>query len=101
MSGCQVVTPSLLERDAPLAELLDAVRASVVGNGAVALVTGQAGAGKTSLVRSLVTRMGEDVRILTGSCDRMSEPPTLGPLRDAYRGSAVAEALSRASHNRL
>ncbi|MEU4394043.1 AAA family ATPase [Kribbella sp. NPDC023855] len=93
MSGYQVVTSSLLERDAPLAELLNVVTAPSTGRGAVALVTGEAGAGRTSVIRSLVTGMDKDVRILIGSCDQLSDPPALGPLREAYRGNAIAETL--------
>ncbi|MBV9890137.1 MAG: ATP-binding protein, partial [Rhizobacter sp.] len=43
----------LLERDAELAELQGAVEAASDGRGRFVLIGGEAGAGKTSLVREL------------------------------------------------
>jgi DNA-binding CsgD family transcriptional regulator len=73
--------PGLLERDQPLAALRDAADAAVAGRGCVALVGGEAGIGKTSLVR----RLGDDMKpglALHGVCDPLETPRPLGPLLD-------------------
>src|SRR6185436_10365615 len=73
----------LLERsDAldALAQAVEAVRARSAGR--VVLVTGEAGIGKTTLLRALRARHGEAVRFLWGSCDPLFTPRPLGPLSD-------------------
>ena len=57
------------------------------GTGSTVLVTGEAGIGKTTLVRELVGRIGPERRVLIGSCDDFLVPPLLQPIRDAFRGS--------------
>ena len=84
----------LLERDAALAALRDAVREAAAGRGSVVMVTGEAGIGKTSLVRAFAeTTPG---RVLTSACDDLMAPRTLGPLRDAATGTdgPLAASLS-------
>ncbi|NEA31365.1 LuxR family transcriptional regulator [Streptomyces sp. SID13031] len=66
------------------------------GTGAVLLVTGESGLGKTSLLRAFAAelegsgppeqharRLGGEFRVLAGACDDVAEPPRLGPLREA------------------
>ena len=53
------------------------------GIGSVVLVSGEAGIGKTSVVRAFRRRAGGRARMLTGACDDLLSPRTLGPLRDA------------------
>ncbi|GAA1592866.1 AAA family ATPase [Kribbella sancticallisti] len=88
--------PGLLERDRPIAELLAALDHP---GGSVALVTGEAGIGKTSVVRSFLDHLPEGVRSFRGACDDLLTPPVLGPLREAFRGSggAAEKALSGGS----
>ncbi len=74
----------LLERDPHVRELLDVVGS---GRSSAVLVTGEAGVGKTSLIRELVARIGPEHRVLVGSCDDFLAPPPLQPVRDAFRGS--------------
>ena len=62
-----------------LTGLLDDVHA---GNGRLALVHGEAGAGKSSLVRAWSRGLGEGARVLVGACDPLSSPRPLGPLLD-------------------
>ncbi|MGW4928719.1 ATP-binding protein [Agromyces sp. NPDC004153] len=72
----------LLEREPELAELRDAAGEAVSGRGRVVLLHGEAGIGKTSLVEALRADPPAGTRVLVGSCDAMSTPRTLGPLRD-------------------
>src|SRR6478735_3677838 len=50
--------------------------------GRVALVGGEAGVGKTSLVRSFVETCPDGVRVLWGACDSLSTPRPLAPFQD-------------------
>ncbi len=83
----------LIERDFPLALLQDAVEQVARGQGKVALVTGEAGEGKTSLLRALVDSRPA-ARVLLGACDDLETPRTLGPIRDfALQAPALREAI--------
>ena len=73
----------LRERGPVLEVLREAVRAAAAGTGAAALVTGEAGIGKTSVVRALRAGMDHGVRVLAGACDDLLSPRALGPLREA------------------
>src|SRR3954468_21927343 len=77
----------LLERDAPLAALLTALDEAEGGRGSIALVSGEAGSGKTSLVGESATRAEARARLLQASCDDLVTPRTLGPLHDAVAGT--------------
>jgi DNA-binding CsgD family transcriptional regulator/tetratricopeptide (TPR) repeat protein len=79
----------LLERDQHLAALDGALVAAAAGRGRVALVSGEAGIGKTSLVRAFLERHPE-ARVLHGLCDDLSTPRALGPLLD-MAGSVSSE----------
>ena len=78
---------ALLERDGALQTLAAAVRAAAAGHGSAVLVTGEAGIGKTTLVREFVERTGGRVKVLGGGCDNLVTPRPLGPLRDAAAGT--------------
>jgi DNA-binding CsgD family transcriptional regulator/tetratricopeptide (TPR) repeat protein len=86
----------LLERDAQLEVLVGAVAEGGEGRGSTALIAGEAGIGKTSLVRALVERVGGEARILVAACDDLVASRTLGPLHDAAAGSdgPLAAALA-------
>ena len=81
----------LLERDDALAALEAARRAG----GRLVFVGGEAGVGKTSLVRAFAERSG--ARVLLGSCENLTTPTPLGPFLDlgleAGDPRAVAAAL--------
>ena len=85
----------VLERDTELAALDAALRRAADGTGSVVLVAGEAGIGKTSLVRAFVARRAGHVRVLLGACDDLVTPRALGPLRDAVRrlGGPLVAAL--------
>jgi predicted ATPase len=70
-------TAALLERDQFLAALRDCPPGHVV------LVAGEAGIGKTALVRAFCE--GEERLSLWGACDALRTPRPLGPLRDMAR----------------
>ena len=86
----------LLERDAPLAALLTALAEAEAGRGSIALVSGEAGIGKTSLVREFALRVEARARLLQAACDDLVTPRTLGPLHDAAAGTdgPLATALA-------
>ncbi len=83
----------ILEREAELSVLASAVRAAADGNGSVALIMGEAGIGKSSLVQALRSYMPAEGRMLIGYCDDLTTPRTLGPFRD-LAGSVGTELSS-------
>src|SRR5688572_3372133 len=85
----------LLERNRELAELADAVAEAASGSGSVVLVFGEAGIGKSSLVRAVAEMVPARGRLLVGTCDDLATPRTLGPFRDivGLAGSELSAAL--------
>jgi predicted ATPase/DNA-binding CsgD family transcriptional regulator len=76
------MTVRLLERETPL-RVLDAALAEVTGGaGLMALVGGEAGLGKTTLVEQFVDARQDALRVLWGACDALATPRPLGPVRD-------------------
>jgi predicted ATPase len=84
----------LLERDEALTALADARVSAARGNGRAVLVTGEPGIGKTSLVSRFLESLDAGARVLVGSCDDLSIPRPLGPLRDLV--GSVSPALEHA-----
>src|SRR4051794_39075035 len=76
----------LLERSEQLG-LLDGVLEglSTEASGHLVLVRGEAGAGKSALVRRFAEEHGASARILWGACDPLLTPRPLGPLVDVAR----------------
>ena len=73
----------LLERSRELSTLgawLNDARET--SHGRFAFVAGEAGVGKTALLRRLCADCGRDTRVLWGACDPMFTPQPLGPLLD-------------------
>jgi predicted ATPase len=94
------LTSDLLERSLQLAALeamLDAVRDG--SRGRLALVAGEAGAGKTALVRVFADEHRGTARVLWGACDALFTPRALGPLLDVAEevGGELAEVTARAA----
>ena len=74
---------TLLERDAELDEMLAAVDAAIEGrHGVIVLVAGEAGSGKSTLVRGFLERVSPAVTAYVGGCDDLLAPRTLGPFHD-------------------
>src|SRR5918994_7732140 len=77
----------LVERDRELAALNAALDTAVgSGTGAVVLVVGEAGIGKTSLVEAFAHAAEERAAVLVGRCDALLTPRPLGPFRDMAEG---------------
>ena len=84
-----------LEREVPLASLVAAVDDAVAGRGGIVLISGEAGIGKTTLVRAFTGELSSGPRVLIGSCDDLLAPRTLGALRDAVRrGMSFTDAAA-------
>lgn len=85
----------LLEREDQLATLVDRFE-RVDGAGQLVLLSGEAGAGKSALVRAFVDEHLTGVRVLVGLCDDLFAARPLGPLRDIARRhpGSLAEALA-------
>lgn len=88
--------PRLLERAPQLEELRVRIGEAVAGRGSMTLVLGEAGVGKTSLVRAAAAARSDAVRLLWGACDALSTPQPLAPLHDIAieTGGALAAAVA-------
>ncbi|MEA2449000.1 MAG: hypothetical protein QOG63_932, partial [Thermoleophilaceae bacterium] len=80
----------LLERAEEVAALVDAVEAAREGRGGLVLVGGEAGVGKTSLLRALRARLGAEIEYVVGACESLSVAIPLQPMREL--ASAVGAA---------
>jgi DNA-binding CsgD family transcriptional regulator len=81
---------NLLERDEPLAVLRAGLRAAATGHGGLVLIGGEAGIGKTTLVRHVARDAGT---AWLGACDPLEPPRALGPLLDMAPELAEGGAL--------
>jgi DNA-binding CsgD family transcriptional regulator len=102
--GGIIFTMELLERETSLQELATAWREAAAGEGRVALVSGEAGIGKTSLVERFTREHRASGRVLWGACDALFTPRPLGPLHDMagqVKGSLPALLSSDANRTAL
>ena len=72
----------LLERPSPSSALFRLAAEAATGRGRLALIGGEAGVGKTALVRHFSRGVSPEIRIACGGCDPLSLPRPLGPLVD-------------------
>jgi len=72
----------LLERGDFLSKLGNTFNNLSGGNGAVVMVSGEAGIGKTSLVENFTKKVQDKTKVLWGACDALFAPRPLGPLYD-------------------
>ncbi|MGB5721748.1 MAG: AAA family ATPase, partial [Woeseiaceae bacterium] len=79
----------LVEREQNVQELLDLAKNAASGRGAIALIGGEAGLGKTSLLEEMRLRASADSTVVWGGCDALFTPRALGPIHD------MAQALGR------
>lgn len=91
---------ALVERDAQAAVLASCADEAVRGHGGLVLVSGEAGAGKTSFVEAFAADRPDEVRVLWGTCDPLSTPRPLGPIYDmsAQLCARARESLQDAEH---
>ena len=84
-----------LEREANLQELAVAWQDAKASEGRIALVSGEAGIGKTVLVEQFARGQQPSMRVLWGACDALFTPRPLGPLHDiaAEHGRALPALL--------
>jgi len=72
----------LLERSAFLEALEESFDDVAAGGGRLVLVSGEAGIGKSTLVRRFCQTRDSAARVLWGACDALGTPRPLGPLVD-------------------
>lgn len=90
----------LLERESALTELRTLVRQATAGQGSLVMLGGEAGVGKTSLIRQFQTGSNGALRILVGACDALSTPRPLGPIEDIVRDAGGELARLLREHGR-
>ena len=86
----------LLERGGQFAVLEECLRTVQGGSrGRLVLVSGEAGIGKTALLRRFCEASGGSARVLWGGCDSLFSPRALGPLLDIAEltGGELARSL--------
>ncbi|MEV4343969.1 AAA family ATPase, partial [Actinoplanes sp. NPDC049596] len=88
----------LLERSGELA-VLTGLLADCAAGGRVAVISGEAGAGKSTLAAAFTEAAGPRAQTLWGSCDPLLTPRALGPLHDIARrlGGALRERITAGS----
>jgi tetratricopeptide (TPR) repeat protein len=86
----------VLERDAPLDVLRQALASASSGAGRMVLVSGDGGIGKTAVVRAFVDTVEGSPHVLWGACDPLSTPAPLGPFFDmaASAGPGLRSVLA-------
>ena len=73
---------NLLERDNQLQVFRDLFQQASQGHGVCALVFGEAGIGKTSLVHQALTQIADQATVLLCGCEALFTPRPLGPVVD-------------------
>ena len=93
MIGGTVHDVALVERE-PRLEALDAALAATASAGSIVLVAGEAGIGKTALVRAFAER-ARRTRVVWSRCDDLVGRAALGAVRDLadQAAPALGEAL--------
>ena len=91
-----LIPESLLERSDALQQLTDAARRSRKLPGQIAVISGEAGVGKSSLIAALAGSLDEQAPVVWGHCDALFTPRHLGPFYDMapQLGDAVQQALA-------
>ena len=93
-----LVSPEgLMERGGALEALEASWADAVKGRGRLVLVAGEAGIGKTALVREFCTRQPPKQRVLWGACDGLRTPRAFAPFVDiaAAVSDGFAETIAR------
>lgn len=88
----------LVERETQLDVLRAGLAGARDGSGSVALLEGEAGSGKTALVREFTSNC--DARVLTGACEDLGIPLPFAPFLDIARQAGPALEAAFASGSR-
>jgi len=72
----------LLEREDLIAALERHLGEAAHGEGSLVLIAGEAGAGKTSLIREFVASLDDSTLVIEGACDPLTTPRPLSPIYD-------------------
>lgn len=83
-----------LERETTLATLHRCHRAAARGRGQLALLRGEAGAGKTTVIAQFLAGLDPGTRVLRGWCDGLAIPRPLGPFIDMLADLPADQATS-------
>jgi DNA-binding CsgD family transcriptional regulator/tetratricopeptide (TPR) repeat protein len=90
----RILCPVLIGRDAEMGRLEALLRECLGGRGRTALVSGEAGVGKTALLRHFVQQARtEGARVLWGECTEIDAPRPFGPFMDIARAANRVAAL--------
>ncbi len=86
----------LLEREPVLEAIAGLYREAADGGGRLALIAGEAGVGKSAVVREASAQAAAHGRVLAGFCDPLTTPRPLGPLLDvaAALGGPLQDVLT-------
>jgi len=93
----------LLERDPQLAALTAWLDETATGAGRLAVIGGEAGAGKSVLLREFSDVAARRASVLWGACDPLASPRPLGPLVDIapHLGDDVGDLLRSGARDGL
>lgn len=87
----------LLEREQELGRLADLLESVATSGGKVVLIRGEAGIGKSSLVRTFLATVEGSAHVRLGYCDDLHTPQPFGPLWDIARDEVVLLKALKAS----
>ncbi|HEY2780581.1 MAG TPA: AAA family ATPase [Steroidobacteraceae bacterium] len=93
----------LLEREIYLDALSSGFAALAEGSGCIALVSGEAGIGKTALLQEFTTQRRQAARVYWGGCEALFTPHPLAPLHDIARqaGGTLPGIIAAAANRDL
>ena len=93
--------PGLVGREQPLAHLRSRLGSALAGDGAVVLVTGDPGIGKTRLVEAAAAELGESVSVAWGRCQEGAGNAAFWPWVEALRSVLADVAPPRTARATL
>jgi DNA-binding CsgD family transcriptional regulator len=93
----------LLEREIYLDALSSGFAGLAQGSGCIALVSGEAGIGKTALIQEFTTERRQAARVYWGGCEALFTPHPLAPLHDIARqaGGGLPAVIAAAANREL
>ena len=94
-------TEILVERERPLETLRAALAGAAAGKGRLVFVAGEAGVGKTSLLRRFCADLPAGTAVFWGGCDPLATPRPLGPFLELAETAGIDAVLDPrgAPHN--